>query len=121
MAINKTTLHDSLEKVSVNADSITWKELIHSKKKLLDIDRLNDDNETRHHLTYWILGFNALWMIGVMTVVILKGAAILHHTQTEIIALLTTTSANVLGFGYIVANYIYKQPLKKRKTMKLQT
>lgn len=116
MAINKTTLHDALEKVSVNADSITWGELIHSKKKLLDIDRLNDDNETRHHLTYWILGFNALWMMGAMIIVILRGANILRYNQSEIIALLTTTSANVLGFGYIVANYIYKQPVKKRKT-----
>lgn len=115
MAINKTTLHDALEKVPVNADSVTWKELIHSKKKLLDIDRLNDDNETRHHLTYWILGFNAFWMVGVLTIVVLKGTTILCYNQAEIIALLTTTTANVLGFGYIVANYIYKQPLKKEK------
>lgn len=121
MGINRSALHETLDKVSINADNLTITELIDSKKELADLDRIEDDNDTRHHLTYWILSFNALWMLGVMTIVILKGLDVLKYNQSEIITLLTTTSANVLGFGYIVANYIYKQPVSsgsRRKQVK---
>lgn len=97
-----------------NGDPISMKEAIDHKERLVELDRLEDENGTRHDLTRLILQFNAFWMICVLLILVYTGRGDLHFSDTVLVTLLTTTTAQVLGFGIIVANYLYKQK-KKRK------
>jgi hypothetical protein len=109
MGINKSTIHQTLEGMPLSGDSVSMKEAIDHKERLVELDRIEDENETRHDLTRYILQFNAFWMVCVLTILALTGQKILLFSDTVIVTLLTTTTAQVLGFGIIVTNYLYKQ------------
>jgi low affinity Fe/Cu permease len=53
-------------------------------------------------------------MICVLLILVYTGTGDLHFSDTVLVTLLTTTTAQVLGFGVIVANYLYKQKKKKK-------
>lgn len=98
----------------LSGDSVSMKEAIDHKERLVELDRIEDENEIRHDLTRYILRFNALWMMCVLTILALTGQKVLLFSDTVIVTLLTTTTTQVLGFGVIVTNYLYKQTAVKR-------
>jgi hypothetical protein len=49
------------------------------------------------------------WLIAVFVVVVCQGFGLLgfHLSDSVLITLITTTTANILGLGYVVANYLF--------------
>ena len=95
---------------------------------------LNDiDNETkeaqikeryrqdtrRNYLVKWVVYTNTAWLIAILVIVIAHGAVnedgsdLFHLTDTVMVTLLATTTANVLGLALIVLRGLFNQPENK--------
>jgi hypothetical protein len=73
------------------------------------LKRLIDDNKARKTFSQWIFALTVLWMFGVMMVVIQCSRQVLILSDGVLIALITTTTANVFGFFYVVVNYLFNK------------
>ena len=85
---------------------------------VLDIDaefakaqlkRLIDDNNARKTYSYWLFAVTVLWMIFVLMIVVQCGRQAIVLSDGVLIALITTTTANVFGFFYVVVNYLFNR------------
>jgi hypothetical protein len=86
--------------------------------KELDVDaeyaraqltRLIEDNKARKTYSYWIFAVTVLWMFFVLMIVLQCGRGAIHLSDGVLIALITTTTANVFGFFYVVVNYLFNR------------
>jgi hypothetical protein len=86
--------------------------------KGLDIDkeiarehlkRLIEDNKARKTFSYWIFIATVLWMFFVLMIVVQVGRRAIMLSDGVLIALITTTTANVFGFLYVVVNYLFNK------------
>lgn len=73
----------------------------HSMKEQERI-RYGQNTRFRKHLTRWVMWIVPVWLGFVMLVVIMCSWGIWHLSDTQMVALLTTTTANILGLAYIV-------------------
>jgi hypothetical protein len=73
------------------------------------LKRLIDDNKARKTFSQWIFALTVLWMLGVMMVVVQCSRQVLILSDGVLIALITTTTANVFGFFYVVVNYLFNK------------
>ena len=73
------------------------------------LKRLVDDNHARKTFSQWIFAVTVLWMFCVLMIVIQCGRLILILSDGILIALITTTTANVFGFFYVVVNYLFNK------------
>lgn len=64
--------------------------------------RFKLDTEYRKKFSEWVIYIIPIWLGLVLIVFILHGLRILRFDSSEIIALLATTTANVLGLAFIV-------------------
>ena len=64
--------------------------------------RFKLDTEYRKKFSEWVIYIIPIWLGLVLLVFILHGLRILRFESSEIIALLATTTANVLGLAFIV-------------------
>ena len=69
--------------------------------------RYNQDTRQRKTMVRWVAGLISVWLITILCIMCLKGANIFEYDSSEIIALLTTTSANVIALGYIVLKGLF--------------
>lgn len=72
-------------------------------------NRLVDDNRARKAFSYWIFTITVLWMFLVLMIVLQCGRGTLRLSDGVLIALITTTTANVFGFFYVVVNYLFNK------------
>lgn len=75
----------------------------------VQVERFRQDNEGRKVLRDAIFTVTVVWMFLVLVIVWQAGAGRLHLSDAVLIALITTTTANVFGFLYVVVNYLYNK------------
>lgn len=71
--------------------------------------RLLDDNKARKSFSQWIFALTVLWMFLVLVIVIQCSRGVFRLSDGVLIALITTTTANVFGFFYVVVNYLFNK------------
>lgn len=73
------------------------------------LKRLLDDNKARKVFSVIIFVITVLWMFLVLFIVIQCSRKVFHLNDGVLIALITTTTANVFGFFYVVVNYLFNK------------
>jgi hypothetical protein len=73
------------------------------------LKRLLDDNRARKSFSQWIFAITVLWMFIVLIVVIQCSRGVFMLSDSVLITLITTTTANVFGFFYVVVNYLFNK------------
>lgn len=81
----------------------------------LKLNRYSDTSKLRKHSAYWVMGAVSLWLLLVVGIVFLCGFAVMSLEASVIIALLTTTTANILGLPLIILQGLY--PKEKEMEM----
>lgn len=112
----KDLLHPLLDQPADTRVNI--KEANVNEINVLDIDaefakaqlkRLIDDNKARKTYSYWLFAVTVLWMLFVLMIVVQCGRGAILLSDGVLIALITTTTANVFGFFYVVVNYLFNR------------
>lgn len=70
-------------------------------------DNLEQDRILRKHCAYATLWGTAVWLLCVLEIIFLEGVHICVLSNSVLITLLTTTTANVLGGLWIIYNYLF--------------
>lgn len=65
------------------------------------------DREQRKQFSFWIFLFVCVYMVLALIILILSGCEVLEFSNGVIVALLTTTTANVIGLFAVVAKYLF--------------
>jgi hypothetical protein len=73
------------------------------------LKRLLDDNKARKVFSIIIFAITVLWMFLVLFIVVQCSRKQFHLSDGVLIALITTTTANVFGFFYVVVNYLFNK------------
>jgi hypothetical protein len=73
------------------------------------IQKFEDDNESRREFSRNIFTVTVIWMFLVLVIVIQSANGKWHLSDSVLIALITTTTANVIGIFIIVANYLFNR------------
>jgi len=73
------------------------------------LKRLLDDNKARRVFSVIIFAITILWMFLVLIIVVQCSRKVFHLSDGVLIALITTTTANVFGFFYVVVNYLFNK------------
>ncbi|MCQ2249876.1 MAG: AEC family transporter [Bacteroidales bacterium] len=117
MATKKTTETQNNNEASENKRSYTWrgktsKTEPQNDPDLKDIEyqtgmRYNQDTHQRKTMMRWVIILISIWLLVVLVYMGLKGASIFEFETTEIVTLLTTTTANVMALGYIVLKGLF--------------
>jgi len=79
------------------------------RKLTAEVEKFEQDNEGRRVLRDAIFIVTLMWMGGVMFTIWKIGIGVLRLSDTVLVALITTTTANVFGFLYVVVNYLYNK------------
>jgi hypothetical protein len=80
-------------------------------KKLAN-DGIMQDMGERKEYTHKIFVLICMWLVLVGIVLIASGNGNLHYSDSVLITLLTTTTANVIGLFVFVAKYLFQIKLK---------
>jgi hypothetical protein len=73
------------------------------------LKRLLDDNRARKSFSVFIFAITVLWMFLVLFIVVQCSRKVFILSDGVLIALITTTTANVFGFFYVVVNYLFNK------------
>ena len=78
--------------------------------KAEDLNNKKDKRKLRKIYSALSFGLNCIWLSAVTTIVFFVGFKThgFTLTQAEVITLLSTTTANILGILFIVVQYIFK-------------
>lgn len=79
------------------------------------LQRYSDTSSLRILTAYWVMIVVSLWLLGAFVVVLLCGLKVLTLSTEVLIALLTTTTANILGLPYIILQGLYPKEKEKLK------
>lgn len=71
-------------------------------------ERFRQDTEHRHGLIIWMKRLISLWLSSVIVVLILEGIHAISLSDTVLVTLLATTTADVLGLPYIILRDLFK-------------
>ena len=85
------------------------KQVLELKLLKAQIQKFEDDNESRREFSRNIFAVTVIWMFLVLVVVIQCASGKWHLPDPVLIALITTTTANVIGIFIIVANYLFNR------------
>lgn len=78
-------------------------------------ERYRQDTRHRDYLVRWVVYTNSAWLIAILVIVVAHGAHneddsnLFHLTDTVMVTLLATTTANVLGLALIVLRGLFNQ------------
>lgn len=70
--------------------------------------RYGQDTKYRSHLAIWVMWIVPGWLASVVVILGLCGFRVMELNTEVLIALLATTTANVLGLAYIVLKGIFR-------------
>ena len=82
------------------------------RAKKLNNDITEQDKEERRLYAYRVFALICIWLACVMIVIVATGKGDLHYSDTVLVTLLTTTTANVIGLFAIVNSYLFKTTKK---------
>lgn len=71
------------------------------------IMRYQQDTRQRSDLSEWVKVVISLWLMAVIAIIVALGHGCLHLTESIIITLLVTTTANILGMAYLVLGDLF--------------
>lgn len=74
--------------------------------------RFSQDTRYRKYLANWVMAIVPVWLVSVMAILALCGCGVMKIASGVLIALLATTTANVLGLAYIVLKGIFPERSK---------
>lgn len=81
----------------------------------LKLNRYSDTSKLRKHSAYWVMIVVSFWLFLVVGIVFLCGFAVMSLEASVIIALLTTTTANILGLPLIILQGLYPKEKEMEK------
>src|SRR5205085_2446664 len=73
------------------------------------IRKFEDDNQSRKEFSRSIFTLTVIWIFLVLMIIIQCAGGKWHLDDSVLIALITTTTANVIGIFIIVANYLFNK------------
>lgn len=82
-------------------------------KEAQEKERYRQDTKHRDYLVRWVVYTNSAWLIAILVIVIAHGAAnedgtdLFQLSDTVMVTLLATTTANVLGLALIVLRGLF--------------
>ncbi|SEB18970.1 hypothetical protein [Pedobacter hartonius] len=79
------------------------------RSQRLQNDIVEQDKNERKDYANVLFTVTIIWLFLVLGIFISVGRGILVYSDSVIITLLTTTTANVVGLVIIVANYLFKK------------
>lgn len=80
-----------------------------AKLAALQLQRISEENSLRKQYSDNIFTVTVIWMFLILLMVVACGQKTLVLSDSVIIALITTTTANVAGFLYVVVNYLFNK------------
>ena len=104
---NQSFLPDQSSKVGLNE--------LDKEREGFELDRDRKDQKAREGFQIAIFRFVMVYVAVVLVIVILQGFGSLIHFKletTELVALLTTTTANILALLFIVIKYLFYREFK---------
>lgn len=72
-----------------------------------ELEGKRQDREQRGKFSKWIFGFMGVYMVAVLAVLVLSGLGVFSLSNTAIVALLTTTTADAIGIFLVVVKYLF--------------
>lgn len=72
-------------------------------------ERFKQDTEFRKHFSNWVMSIVPTWLGLTMVLLFLTGFGCTRFSDTVVVALLTTTTANVLGLAFIVLKGMFPE------------
>jgi hypothetical protein len=97
---NLSEKKDSFSNPDLDIDSDDLREQIKLKK--LESDRYSSDTKDRKWLAIWTAVIVTLWLSTVLGILIFNEQKLICLSDTVLVALLGTTTLNVLGLSFIV-------------------
>lgn len=85
------------------------------KKFNQDLAQDGDTHKLRQDFAPIILTITVMWMIFILILIIGVGNKDLELSDTVLVTLITTTTANVFGFMYVVVNYYFPKNTDKKE------
>lgn len=79
------------------------------RKLTAEADKMVQDNEGRRRFSWAIFYVMVLWVMMVLFIVIQSANGRWHLSDSVLIALITTTTATVIGVFIVVANYLFNR------------
>jgi heme/copper-type cytochrome/quinol oxidase subunit 2 len=110
MSIQDTISNDadqSSEAVKNRAKEEEVSEKVRAVRIQNDIEE--QDKQERKIYAYTITVIVCFWLVFVALVFVASGNDNLHYSDSVLITLLTTTTANIIGLFVIVANYLFRK------------
>jgi hypothetical protein len=111
-----STMVDSEEAVNEEKKELQEGKIHELEKQALELQLLKaqirkfeDDNEGRREFSRSIFAVTVVWMFLVLMIIIQCANGKWHLSDSVLIALITTTTANVIGMFIIVANYLFNR------------
>lgn len=101
----KTILNEQSKDTNINAQESDHVE----RMQWAAFKRFEDENNARNYLTSAIFTITVIWMFFILMIVLACGKGNLVLSDTVIVTLITTTTANVFGFMYIVSKYLFNE------------
>ena len=80
---------------------------IRNKREQAEVDGIVQDNNQRRRYAGYILFLVVAWLLVVLLVVVACGRQCLHLSDAVLIALISTTTVNVVALFAIVAHYLF--------------
>jgi hypothetical protein len=112
----QSTKVDTDEAVKEEQKELEGERLQELEKKALELQLLKaqirkfeDDNQGRREFSRSIFTVTVIWMFLVLMIVIQCANGKWHLSDSVLIALITTTTATVIGIFIIVANYLFNR------------
>ena len=81
----------------------------------LKLNRYSDTSRLRKHSAYWVMVVVSFWLILVVSIVFFCGFECMKLEPSVIIALLTTTTVNIIGLPLVLLQGLY--PKEKEMEM----
>ena len=79
-----------------------------NRAKKLDNDIKEQDKDERRLYAYRVFTLICIWLACVILILVGQGSGNLHYSDTIIVTLLTTSTANIIGLFAIVNGYLFK-------------
>lgn len=114
LELDLDAIHDTSQNISSEPDEKTKEEIadFEAESKRLDIQGKRQDIKARKKYANKIFNLIRIWLISVVAIVLLAGfgnkCGWFKMADSVLIALITTTTASVVGLFAIVANYLFK-------------
>lgn len=81
----------------------------------LKLNRYSDTSKLRKHSAYWVMVVVSFWLLLVVSIVFFCGFECMKLEPSVIIALLTTTTVNIIGLPLVLLQGLY--PKEKEMEM----